>query len=1008
MVRVMNAKKWFGVIPVMIVSAALGAAAVRSAWGGAARLASAPAASGQRSTYDFNAGWKLRVGDTPGAQAPDFDDSAWQSVTLPRAFNEDDAFRKDIRDLTTGVAWYRKRFRLPAGSAGKKVFLEFEGIRHGGEFFLNGRPVGIHENGVMAFGLDITALVKPDEENVFAARIDNAWNYKEKATGSGYQWSDRNFYANYGGINKNVRLHVADRLYQTLPLFSNLGTTGVYVYAKDFDVPGRAATITAESQVRNEHGEPRAFRYNVVLEGPDGKAVNEFGGAEERVGPGETKTVSASARVSGLRFWSWGYGHLYTVRTVLTAADGRPIDAVRTRTGFRHTRFGDGMVGLNGRTIHLKGYAQRTTNEWPGVGIDVPAWVSDFSNRLMVEGNANLVRWMHVTPSRQDVESCDRVGLLQALPAGDSERDPDGRRWEMRVELMRDAIIYNRNSPSVVFYEAGNKGVSEEHMREMLAVRDRYDPHGGRAMGSREMLGSKTAEWGGEMLYINKSADKPLWATEYSRDEAARKFWDEFSPPFHKDGEGPLHNGQNAAIYNRNQDSHAVENVARWFDYWRERPGTGRRVNAGAVNIIFSDSNTHHRGAENYRRSGEVDAVRIPKDGYFAHQVMWDGWVDVEKPRLHLVGHWNYAPNTRKDIHAVSGAEKVELFVNGKSLGFGERRNQFLFTFRNVAWQPGELKAVGYNGRGRQVCEDARKTAGPPAALRLTPRTSPGGLRADGADLALIDVEVVDAAGNRCPTALNRIDFTLAGPGEWRGGIAQGPENHVLSRSLPVEGGVNRVLVRSTPTAGKIAVTASAKGLEPATVEITSRPVTVTGGLAALETPPPAFLGRGPTPPGESFRMNRKPLHIVSVKAGANSDKAALTIDDNEATGWSNDDNRANGWVQYDLAQPGTVSELTLKMGRWRDRSYPIRITVDGKEVFRGNTPQSLGYVSIPVKPTWGKSVGIELIGSTVSRDSFGSIVELENQANAATTGGQSTARGNLNIVEVEIYESVR
>ena len=83
----------------------------------------------------------------------------------------------------------------------------------------------------------------------------------------------------------------------------------------------------------------------------------------------------------------------------------------------------------------------------------------------------------------------------------------------------------------------------------------------------------------------------------------------------------------------------------RWYDYWRERPGTGTRVSSGGVNIIFSDTNTHHRGAENYRRSGEVDAMRIPKDGFYAHQVMWDGWVDVEKPRAHIIGHWNYEPD---------------------------------------------------------------------------------------------------------------------------------------------------------------------------------------------------------------------------------------------------------------------------------------------------------------------------------------------------------------------------
>ena len=95
-----------------------------------------------RVKYNFNSGWKVVVGDPPGAQAADFDDAAWKNVTTPHAWNEDDAFKRDIKDLSTGVAWYRKRFKLPIDSAGKKVFLEFEGIRQGGEFYLNGKFVG--------------------------------------------------------------------------------------------------------------------------------------------------------------------------------------------------------------------------------------------------------------------------------------------------------------------------------------------------------------------------------------------------------------------------------------------------------------------------------------------------------------------------------------------------------------------------------------------------------------------------------------------------------------------------------------------------------------------------------------------------------------------------------------------------------------------------------------------------------------------------------------------------
>jgi hypothetical protein len=963
----------------------------------------------RRAKYNFNPGWKMFVGDPAGAHEAGFDDSAWKDVTLPRAWNEDDAFKKDIKDLSTGVAWYRKRFRLPAASAGMKVFLEFEGIKQAGEFYLNGKHIGRHENGITAFGFDITDALRPAlEENVIAVRIDNAWDYKERATGSAFQWNDRNFYANYGGINKNVFLHVADRLHQTLPLYSNLGTTGVYVYAKEFDIRGRSATVTAESEVRNEHAASRTLSYEVVIEDAGGRIVKTIDGGRYTLAPGGTKTLSASARISGLNFWSWGYGYLYDVHTILKEG-GRRVDAVTTRTGFRKTEFGNGMVKLNDRVVQLKGYAQRTTNEWPALGSAVPAWLSDFSNRLMVESNANLVRWMHVTPWKQDVESLDRLGIMQAMPAGDSEKDVEGRRWEQRVEVMRDAVIYNRNNPSIVFYESGNEGISEEHMRQMKELRDRFDPHGGRAAGSREMLDSRVAEYGGEMLYINKSARLPFWAMEYSRDEALRKYWDEFSPPFHKDGEGPLHQGQDASAYNRNQDSHAIENVVRWYDYWRERPGTGTRVSSGGVNIVFSDSNTHHRGAENYRRSGEVDAVRLPKDGYFAHQVMWDGWVDVERPRAHIVGHWNYAAGTKKNVYVISSADKVELFVNNKSLGFGEQSSRFLYTFRNVEWQPGTVRAVGYDAEGRKVTEASKKTAGRPAAVRLNVHTGPRGLRADGADVALVDVEVVDAEGNRCPTALDTVNFSLDGPAEWRGGIAQGLDNFILSKTLPVENGVNRVIIRSTQRTGNVILRATAEGLKPASVEIVSRIAVATDGLSR-EMPGdglPAYLGRGPTPAGQSFVVTRRPVKVVGTAAGANAERAAASFDDNEMTEWASDGKLANGWVRYDFEREAAVGEVTLKLKGWRTQSYPVRILVGDRVVFEGSTPRSLGYVTLAFPPVTGRSLRVELTGSASNRDAFGQIIEVPGTPDPKSSADKAGGKGTLSIIEIEVYERV-
>ena len=423
------------------------------------------------------------------------------------------------------------------------------------------------------------------------------------------------------------------------------------------------------------------------------------------------------------------------------------------------------------------------------------------------------------------------------------------------------------------------------------------------------------------------------------------------------------------------------------------------------MNIIFSDTNTHFRGAENYRRSGEVDAMRIPKDGFFAHQVMWDGWVDVEKPRAHILGHWNYAPGVKKNVSVVSSAHAVELFLDGKSLGRGEPGSGFLHTFRGVTWEPGTLAAVGYDAQGAKICEASHVTAGEPAAIKLTLHTAPAGLRADAADLALVQFEVVDAQGRRCPTALNPVDFELTGPAEWRGGIAQGPGNFILARSLPVECGVNRVLLRSTTVPGKIVLTARSAGLASAQLELTSSAVTTTDGWS-LTHPGDGLTGRldlGPTPAGPSFTPSRRSVTIASVTAGSNAAEAGLSFDDNEITAWTSSDDVAQAWIEYRFDGPADVNNATFKLTGWRERTYPIRILIEGQEVWRGVTTRSLGYVTIPFKTTRGQTVRLELVGASTSDDAF-NLTELADQANAATGSNRVLAR-SLSIIEAEFYE---
>lgn len=977
---------------------------------------------------NFNGGWLLRVGDFTEAETPAFSDADWQKVSLPHAFNEAEAFRVSIENLSDTVMWYRKHFSVD-GTAGHKFFIEFEGVRFGADFWLNGHKLGLSENGVMACGFDMTPYIK-DGENVLAVRVDNSWTYRERATGQRYQWNDKNFNANYGGIPKNVFLHVTGLAYQTLPLYSSLGTTGVYIYGSDYDIAGHAVTVNAESQVRNDGTSAVNLKYYCKVIDADGHEVASTEGTSSTLAPGSETTMKATLRLQNAHFWSWGYGYLYNVETGLKDRSGNIVDKTVTRTGFRKTAFTDGKIWLNGRCLMVHGYAQRTSNEWPGVGMSVPAWLSDYSNSLMVESGGNVVRWMHVTPWKQDIESCDRVGLIEAMPAGDAEKDVDGRRWEQRVDLMRDAIIYNRNNPSILFYECGNKGISREHMKEMKALRDKYDPNGGRAIGSREMLDIDEAEYGGEMLYVNKSAERPLWSMEYNRDEGLRKYWDDESYPYHKEGDGPLYRGKPAFEYNHNQDSFAVSMVKRWYEYWQERPGAGRRVNSGGVKIVFSDTNTHHRGEANYRSSGVTDAMRIPKDAFYAHQVMWNGWVTPEKDATYIIGHWNYRPGTVKTVYVVSTGDNVDLLVNGRKIGSGERSDEFLFTFPNVRYEAGKIEAVAYKN-GKESSRYSLETAGEPHHLKMSVIGNPEGFKADGADMAMIEFEVVDSEGRRCPLDNRMVSFRMDGPAEWIGGIAcpvdnsdhtrkagKQPgmldssdsentfDNFIRSTSLPVECGVNRVLLRSKPEAGDIVLTASAEGLQPVTLRLHTDSLDITGYMPQITLP--CRLDRGETPSTPSYTDVRHSVEIASIEAGSNGADAMKSIDDNEASEWKSDGNAKNAWITYKLKDKAAVSELALKLAGWRSKYYPLAIYAGKKKVWEGWTYPTLGYAHITIDhPVKSDKLTIRMTGETRTKLEKGDTAELAGgKAGTMDFIGSAKGKVELRIVEADLLLS--
>ena len=812
-----------------------------------------------RAKFNFNPGWKFFKSDVTNAEQVAFDDSKWSEVSAPHTYNDTDSYTQIIshsggdRHAYAGIAWYRKHFKLPASAKGGKVFLEFEGLKQAGRFWVNGKFAGKYENGVTPCGLDLTEFVNFGEtENVIAVKVDNSNDYVEEATGVGYEWMGRAFNPNYGGLNHDIWLHLTGKVYQTLPLYENLKTTGIYIYPSNFSVSNKTCDVNIESQVRNESGDQQAITLSAVIVDASGKVCAKFSSDALDLVSGQTETFTASGKLPDAKFWSDVNPNLYDVYSMLAVND-KIVDVQKIKTGFRQAEFkggvGTGGVYLNGQFVWLIGYAQRSSDDWAGLGEAYPDWMHDFNAQLVRSTHANYIRWMHIAPQAVDVRAGDKAGIVEVCPAGDKEKDVAGRQWEQRLEVMRDSMIYFRNSPSILFWEAGNNSVTPSHLKQMVDLRKEFDPHGGRVMGCRTLNDSGAtpiAEYFGVMIgqdrrtdaltnrtelfraYSAERRDKvPLIETEDFRDEAARRFWDDFSPPHFGFKKGPND------TYSWNSETFCLAAAERYHAYAINKisnPDPAHSKWAGYASIYWSDSNADGRqdSSEVCRVSGKVDSVRLPKQAYYVYRVMQNS-----APDIHIIGHWNYPTNTVKTVYvAANHCDAVELFVNGKSKGVVKSpMNGYIFAFPEIKFEAGKISAVA-KANSKIVTQDEIETAGAAKRIKLTLHTNPNGLQADGADVAFFDVEVVDAQGRRCPTDEARVDFKLDGPAIWRGGYNSGKTNSVNNLWLDTECGVNRVAIRSTLTPGTVTLTATRDGLEPAKIQIASKPVEIQDGLA--------------------------------------------------------------------------------------------------------------------------------------------------------------------------------
>ena len=803
-------------------------------------LASLVLPAGPREKLSFNAGWRFIQADIAGAEAVDFDDGAWETVGVPHTFNETDTFddwspsgHRGEMNQWGGVVWYRKHFNVPPEWSDRRVHIEFEGVRQTAEVWVNGSYLGRSDDGFIPFGFDLGPHLLPGRDNVIAVRVDNSFA-TDNTSGvpithpnegeAKYPWNNPHWHPAHGGIYRNVYLHVAGAVHVTLPFYGHLGTTGLYVHSKE--ISAHSARVTVEAEVLNRAGAAGVVEVLTRLRDADGSAVAEWTQAVS-LEADAAHTFKGSAVVDQPRLWEPGHPYLYTAE-VIVSFDGAERDGAATRFGIRRVVFNrETGFFINDRAVKLEGWGQKPTNEWAGLGSALPDWMQYFTLEQMREAGANFIRWGHCAGGPGQIAAGDQLGLVTLQPGVDGEKDAEGEDWRVRAAAFRDMIVYYRNAPSILIWEGGNQSVSLDHVQELRGYADQFDPHGGRAYAQRRansvvepFLDISIGTEGSGFL-----SSLPVVEGEYNREEAPRRVWDRQTPPYE--------NYQAEGSYDLTAEEYAINQATQ---YEKIAPGS----HGGGANWIYSDSTSGGRvTSEVTRTSGEVDAVRLPKEAYHVTRVIFRR----ERPDLHIVGHWNYPAGTVKTVWVAANRHEVELFLNGRSLGrqTADGSSPFLFRFDDVAFEPGELVAVLYDAEGREAARHGKETAGPATALRLTPITGPEGFLADGTDVALFDVEAVDEQGRRNPVWNGRVDFELAGPAIWRGGYNSGRIDSTNHPWLHLESGINRVAIRSSGTAGPVALTASAAELAPhsVTVDAAADPAALAAAPGITRTLPP-------------------------------------------------------------------------------------------------------------------------------------------------------------------------
>lgn len=756
-----------------------------------------------REHLSLDEGWKFHLGDdwpdalglkkavqSNGPTQVKFADDTWRTINLPHDWGVELPFDKDkdnrnrgykpigFKFPATSIGWYRRTFNLPLSDSGKRFWLQFDGVFRDATLWVNGWIVKHHESGYIPFRADITDIVKYGGKNTISVRVDAS-----KLEGWFYEGA---------GIYRHVWLD------KTEPMA--IAPDGIFVYTQfKNNQPVGNSTVKVEVNLLNKQFTLGKATVKCEVVSPTGKSVAKFN-VVKSVDAISEKTVPLTAVITTPMLWSPETPKLYRLITTIEQ-DGKVVDQKETKFGIRTIAFDkDKGFLLNGKQYWLYGTCNH--QDHAGVGAAMPDALQYFRVKKLKEFS-NAYRTSHNPPTPELLDACDSLGMMvmdeNRLLGSDEE---NMRRWETLIR--RD-----RNHPSICIWSICNEeGVQATSAAgrvgaSMQALAKKLDPT--RSVTAAEHIGNVYSGLIGTLevrgwnyhteamdAYHAAHPEQPSVGSEETSGMVDRGIYD-------KDTINKYVAGYSSCASPRNWPLIAerpwASGVFIWtgFDY-RGEPSP---YNWPCISSHF----------------GVIDVCGFPKDNMYYYKSWW-----TKDTVLHLLPHWNLTGKEGKmtRVVAYSNCDEVELFLNGESMGKQTMKRNGELSW-NVKYMQGKLSAKGYIG-GKLVKEEMIETTGEAVSVQLIPdRTT---INANGEDISIFTVAVVDAQGRIVPTANNKVNFELIGAGKIIG-VGNGnpsclePDTYINGGwSRSVFNGLAQIIVQSTKEVGEIKLTASADGLQ--------------------------------------------------------------------------------------------------------------------------------------------------------------------------------------------------